>query len=98
MTNASLAVKIIKSVEHLVQEQTTRVLAEALTTRVLYEVKHVEEVASKILSDHVDVRVVLVSCSLDMHDSLEIMAHHVNEVLVVEVRMIFNLFLYLLFV
>ena len=98
MTNASLAVKIVECIEHLIEKQAACIFAEALTTRVLDEIKHVEEVASKILGDHVDVSVVGVSCSLDMHDSLETMARHVNEILVVEVLMIRNLFLHLLFV
>ena len=90
--------KILKSVEHLTQEQASSILAEALATRVLNEIKHVQEVATEVLRHHVDVRIVTIFLPLDMHDSIKVVAEHANEVLVLKPRVIFNLLLHLLLI
>lgn len=65
-----LSVQILKGIEHLEQEKTSCVLTEALAPRIFDQVKHVEVVSAKVLCDQVDVSVVSVEHSLDVHDSI----------------------------
>ena len=68
MNDASCTVKILEGIEHLCEEEASSILAEALPTRVLDQVEHVEVVAAEELCHDVDVRIITVWDSLDMHD------------------------------
>lgn len=98
MANFRLAVEIFQSVEHLVEEQASCILTKALSSRVFYQVEHVQEVASEILGNHVNVRIVTVFLSLHVHDTFKVVTKHANEVLMLKLCMVFNLPLHLLFV
>ena len=90
--------QILKCIEHLVQEETACILSKALTSRVLDQVEHVKIVASQVLRDQVNVRVLTITQTFNMHDSIEVMAKHAQDIGVFEFRVIFDFFLNLLFV
>ena len=83
MAYTCLSMHVFESIKHLVQEQSASVLTETLTVRVLNQIEHVKEVASKVLRHQVDVLVVIVFVALDMHDAAKTMAQHVQDIFMV---------------
>ena len=92
MDHTSCAVQVLERIEHLIKEKTTSIFAETLTFRVFDQVEHVKIVASQVLSDQVDVRVVTVGDPFDVHDSIIAVAQHTENIAVVEFLVIFDFF------
>ena len=91
MHNSCLLVQVLKTIEHLAQEEAARVFTKSSTSRSLDQIEEVYEVSAEVFCHKIRVGVIAVSHALHVHDASEAVTEHTKHVFVVDLAVVLDL-------